>query len=400
MAISKSFFGLRRGSTKSQTFSVLKGQQITKDRVSQVSNPKSTGQMTQRALFATAVKFYKHANQQFFRFAFEDKKQTESEYNAFMRHNLVHSTIYNYASSQNEAFPAIGDGWVLTSGSLSTPVVSLASNRVRLGVGSVEGTETTWGEVSARIISAYGLQAGDIITVVGVRSTVQSIEEEPAVNPYWDLQQYILNPSTSAELPDLVSVADGYVTFDADVMADDACGGAVVFSRNIAGAGVKVSTSRLINNGTAQSILEASRQEVYRQTALNSWGATGIAVLQGSIATPIASVVKSIGTDMIDTDGSTANLQVSGFVVPPFGAGDSIQLLFKMGTSSWQFNAEHVEGAEMEFDNPGNMFGVGVISVLRNGDGSAIEVSSEDAPSEDIEVSVVRLTAGGRVVYP
>lgn len=400
MAISKSFFGLRRGSTKSQTFSVLKGQQITKDRVSQVSNPKSTGQMTQRALFATAVKFYKHANQQFFRFAFEDKKQTESEYNAFMRHNLVHSTIYNYASSQNEAFPAIGDGWVLTSGSLSTPVVSLASNRVRLGVGSVEGTETTWGEVSARIISAYGLQAGDIITVVGVRSTVQSIEEEPAVNPYWDLQQYILNPSTSAELPDLVSVADGYVTFDADVMADDACGGAVVFSRNIAGAGVKVSTSRLINNGTAQSILDASRQEVYRQTALNSWGATGIAILQGSIATPIASVVKSIGTDKIDTDGSTANLQVSGFVVPEFSAGDSVQLLFKMGTNSWQFNAERVSISEMEFSNPGNMFGVGAISVLRNEDGSVIEVSSEDAPDEDIEVSVVRLTAGGRVVYP
>lgn len=401
MAISKSFFGLRRGSTKSQTFSVLKGQQITKDRVSQVSNPKSTGQMTQRALFATAVKFYKHANQQFFRFAFEDKKQTESEYNAFMRHNLVHSTIFNYASSQNEAFPAIGDGWVLTAGSLSTPVVSLASNRVRLGVGSVEGNETTWGEVSARIISAYGLQAGDIITVVGVRSTVQSIEEEPAVNPYWDLQQYVLNPSTSAELPDLVSVADGYVTFDADVMADDACGGAVVFSRNIAGAGVKVSTSRLINNATAQNILDASRQEVYRQTALNSWGATGIAILQGSIATPIASVVKSISSEVVDEGSNLTELTVEGFTLPDsFSTGDYATVVLKQGTNTWQFNAEYGDDPDnLVFENTADMFGVGTISISINGV-TGIGIFFAGVAPTATQVSITKLRANGVVLYP
>ena len=50
MAKSKSFFGLRSGSTKSLTFQVYKGQQITKDRVTKVSNPRSEAQMTQRAL--------------------------------------------------------------------------------------------------------------------------------------------------------------------------------------------------------------------------------------------------------------------------------------------------------------------------------------------------------------
>lgn len=400
MAISKSYFGLRRGSTKSQTFSVLKGQQITKDRVSQVSNPKSTRQMTQRALFATAVKFYKHANQQFFRFAFEDKKQTESEYNAFMRHNLVHSTIYNYASSQNEAFPAIGDGWVLTAGSLSTPVVSLASNRVRLGVGSVEGTETTWGEVSARIISAYGLQAGDIITVVGVRSTVQSIEEEPAVNPYWDLQQYILNPSTSAELPDLVSVADGYVTFDADVMADDACGGAVVFSRNIAGAGVKVSTSRLINNETAQNILDASRQEVYRQTALNSWGATGIAILQGSIATPIASVVKSIESGVITAGNDGVTLPYSGFEMPDaIKSGDYAMIVVKQGDNQIGFMATYDDFESMTFANEGDWLGMGSVS-LSWGSGTLDVTIENENTGADIEVSITKIRANGVLIYP
>lgn len=50
MAKSKSFFGLRSGSTKSLTFQVNKGQQITKDRVYRVSNPRTDAQMQQRAL--------------------------------------------------------------------------------------------------------------------------------------------------------------------------------------------------------------------------------------------------------------------------------------------------------------------------------------------------------------
>ena len=49
MAKSKSFFGLRTGSTKSLTFQVYRGQQITKDRVTRVANPRTIAQMQQRA---------------------------------------------------------------------------------------------------------------------------------------------------------------------------------------------------------------------------------------------------------------------------------------------------------------------------------------------------------------
>lgn len=50
MAKSSSFFGLRTGSTKSLTFQVLRGQQITKDRVTRVANPRTDAQMQQRAV--------------------------------------------------------------------------------------------------------------------------------------------------------------------------------------------------------------------------------------------------------------------------------------------------------------------------------------------------------------
>lgn len=58
MAQSKSFFGLRKGSTKSLTFSVYNGKQVTKDRVTQVKNPRTSMQMKQRAIMATVMRAY------------------------------------------------------------------------------------------------------------------------------------------------------------------------------------------------------------------------------------------------------------------------------------------------------------------------------------------------------
>ena len=53
MAQSKSFFSNRRGSTKSHTYQVNGGQQITKDRVDEVKNPRTTGQMVHRCCLHT-----------------------------------------------------------------------------------------------------------------------------------------------------------------------------------------------------------------------------------------------------------------------------------------------------------------------------------------------------------
>lgn len=63
MAKSKSFFGLRRGSTKTLTFQVNNGKQITKDRVYEVKNPRTQEQMVQRMVMATASAAYAHMKQ-------------------------------------------------------------------------------------------------------------------------------------------------------------------------------------------------------------------------------------------------------------------------------------------------------------------------------------------------
>ena len=53
MAKSSTYFGLRRGSTKSHTFSVVDGKQITKDRVEGGKDPRTFAQMSQRCLVST-----------------------------------------------------------------------------------------------------------------------------------------------------------------------------------------------------------------------------------------------------------------------------------------------------------------------------------------------------------
>lgn len=59
MAKSSSFFGLRRGSTKSLTFQVVNGAQVTKDRVTNVKNPRSYAQATQRSKMAAVADAYR-----------------------------------------------------------------------------------------------------------------------------------------------------------------------------------------------------------------------------------------------------------------------------------------------------------------------------------------------------
>ena len=84
MAKSSSFFNLRRGSTRSLTFSVLKGQQITKDRVSIVSNPRTEAQSIQRMKLTSAKNFWL-GFKNILDHSFEGKRTTLENYNQFMQ---------------------------------------------------------------------------------------------------------------------------------------------------------------------------------------------------------------------------------------------------------------------------------------------------------------------------
>lgn len=88
MAKGNMLLGYARGSVGDVTFARVKGVQTAHARNRNPNNPKTPSQMFQRAKLAAAVNFFKHCTDGFFKFAFEDKKSNESDYNAFMRHNM------------------------------------------------------------------------------------------------------------------------------------------------------------------------------------------------------------------------------------------------------------------------------------------------------------------------
>lgn len=252
--------------------------------VEHIRQPRTASQMAQRARFATVIKFFKAANQNFFKFAFEDKKQKESDYNAFVRHNLRAAQIFTYEQTQNPYFPAIGNKYLMTQGSLGATLCTIENDRVILAIKGMTGSESTWGEVCQKIIAAYpAVQAGDFLTCVGVRSYVSRIDEEGDQPVIWDIHQLPINPDSESDIPDLISVAADKLKYETITTEDDACGGCITISRKVSG-GAKVTTSYLELNQDAADLFTQAEDDSYRQMALASWKASGDAILQGSIS--------------------------------------------------------------------------------------------------------------------
>lgn len=168
MARSKSFFGLRRGSTKSLTFSVLDGQQITKDRVSEVKNPRSIQQMKQRCMLKTTALGYS-AMKAIVDHSFEGYTYGSQSMRRFMRVNTPLVMAAAGAINQKFGYAAFGDSSVnmgqfaISEGSLSP----IPSNAVALAFGSNSLTVTYNGgsdSVSA-LAASLGCNLGDIATV-------------------------------------------------------------------------------------------------------------------------------------------------------------------------------------------------------------------------------------------
>lgn len=120
MAKSKSFFGLRSGSTKSLTFQVYRGEQITKDRVYRVSNPRTEAQMTQRALIPI-VAAARSALKGLIDHSFEGVAYGEASLKEFSKQNLRAGalTVTSY-SPNGVSNPGFAD-LIVSNGSINVP---------------------------------------------------------------------------------------------------------------------------------------------------------------------------------------------------------------------------------------------------------------------------------------
>jgi len=120
MAKSKSFFGLRTGSTKSLTFSVYRGTQVTKDRVTRVANPRTIAQMQQRAK-VPLVAAARVALAGLVDHSFEGVPYGQASLQKFSSLNLATGALYVASYPPNGVSNMGCADFIVSSGSLSNP---------------------------------------------------------------------------------------------------------------------------------------------------------------------------------------------------------------------------------------------------------------------------------------
>ena len=302
MAKGNMLLGMSRGSVGDVTFYRSGGSQRARARNRKPANPMTVRQQTQRAKFANAVKFHKQVTSNFFRFAYEDKKVNESDYNAFMRHNVGNSGFIGAMASKISSWPALGD-WEVTSGSLPDITVSVpVSNKFFIiGLG-VTGAITTVGALSAALIAQGDTwREGDIFTVLLYRATgaasLPTVDTETAHAASAGYLQFIVNSADNTALDTItafvgdvefgimVDETDGFLVNGADSSFSNAWDNdllqcAVIHSRNTA-SGLLVSTQSMVAN-KPQVITDALTEGgTYYNAVLADWDAAAKAVLQG-----------------------------------------------------------------------------------------------------------------------
>lgn len=186
MAQSKGFFGLRKGSTKSLTFSVLDGKQITKDRVYDVKNPRTEAQMRQRMLMTTigaAYKTLKSIADHSFE-GYSSGMQCMRQFNSRNLNRFKQAA----AAKGSVAFNEYKDGdinpmpFILASGSLPGFAFKFDETSNLEIVGKKEGADSTTAE---GIYAALGVQRNDLITfctVIGKGTTTNGVYSYKAEN--------------------------------------------------------------------------------------------------------------------------------------------------------------------------------------------------------------------------
>lgn len=318
------FWSQARGRVGDVVFSINKGQTVTRKYQAVVSNPKTNKQMLQRATFANCVKFYRRAMSAFFRFAYEDKKTKESDFNAFMRHNTSARSSWLKRTQVAGTYPAISNAFVLTDGSLNEAVIQDArGSRPYLESASLQATAGTIGEISSALMADYGLISGDIVTVVRVSSEVASLyASNPPAYPKWDVVQFTIAPSSTAPISGVaswLSLSTSLGMYLDTALKNTCYWYGVCFSRKQTNASLLVSHSELYANAVAYNLFVEAKGDVWKEIVLESWQASGDAVLEGSlVSTSQNAVITTVSGDPIPHVSSTvmnSGITSSGILV-------------------------------------------------------------------------------------
>lgn len=234
MAQSKSFFGLRKGSTKSLTFQVLNGKQITKDRVYNVKNPQTLAQMQQRALMATAVTAYSNLKA-ICDHSFEGVEVGSKTMSEFIKLNLakLSSEMPNVNITEYKSGNYASNKYIVSKGTLVAPNGEIKGNKYQINTGAIAGEEIAikWKDIAATM----GIKKDGMLTLMLVSQGQCDWLRIKFNEAMWDMD-IVADDSNMTELSN-VGAIEGNSYVYADILqfhVDDAQGKKLFINLTIA----------------------------------------------------------------------------------------------------------------------------------------------------------------------
>lgn len=275
MAQSKGFFGLRKGSTKSLTFSVLDGKQITKDRVYDVKNPRTESQMRQRMLMTTigaAFKTLKSIADHSFE-GYSSGMQCMRQFNSRNLNRFKQAA----AAKGSVAFNKYKDGdinplpFILASGSLPGFAFKFDKTSNLEIVGEKEGADFTTAE---GIYAALGVQRNDLITfctVIGEGTTTNGVYSYKAENfnivrLYCDKSGSVTKPADAFTIStnnDQATIAMSTAANAITIKTGEADFGAVIQSRKNDSGWLRSDAVMIVNDTVIADVKTANQLATY-----------------------------------------------------------------------------------------------------------------------------------------
>lgn len=302
--------GLRNliGRVGGNVYYMNKGQNIARELAPAISNPRSEGQQEQRMRWANMVAFYR-ANQPWMkRGAFESKKQTWSDYNAFVSANSKVSPVF-LTKEIAEQGGAVVAPYVVTKGSLPSVAVELIDSDetfitdLYLGeLSGISGATTAKALSEALLANNNGLREGDQL------SFILNVQESRGGVPFIVARYYeFIIDSTDERTLEALGLGDVLVDDTHNEMqclgfTNDGvvCGGACIVSRTTSGE-IKVSTQALVLTDACSAFLAVYTSETAFQQASASYGeseanflAAGYSGKASNVSVPVAQSILSV----------------------------------------------------------------------------------------------------------
>ena len=301
MAQSKGFFGLRKGSTKSLTFSTLDGKQITKDRVYDVKNPRTENQMRQRMLMTTvgaAYKMLKSIADHSFE-GYSSGMQCMRQFNSRNLNRFKQAA----AAKGSVAFNEYKDGdinplpFILASGSLPGFIFSFDGESHLQIVGEKENADFTTAE---GIYAALGVQRNDLITfctVIGEGSNSNGVytykaERFNIVRLYCDKSGAVSKPADAFTIStnnDQASISMSTTTNALTIKTGAADFGAVIQSRKNDSGWLRSDAVMIVAEDVISGVKTANQLATYpvgTELILNNGPMANQGEAGGSVARP------------------------------------------------------------------------------------------------------------------